>query len=72
MTHTGGWAWRGDGEEGGGRGSCHRGEANLRDETNYATSRLGDDQAGLGSERPVAGPTQTWARTALVAACARR
>lgn len=29
--------------------SCHREKANVHDDTNYATSRLGDDRTGLGS-----------------------
>lgn len=70
MTCTGSWAWRG----GGGRGqkSCHREKANLYDETNYATSRLGDDRTGLGSGEAGGRATQSWARTTLVAARGRR
>lgn len=55
MTCTCSWAWRGRGAE-----NCHREKANLYDKTNYATSRLGDDQTGLGS-----GEAGGWAHTDL-------
>lgn len=48
MTGTGSWAWQGSGERRGQK-SCHREKANLYADTNYATSRLGDDWTCLGS-----------------------
>lgn len=57
---------------GGGRGAeklPQREKVNVYKETNCATSRLRDDQTVAWDQAgEAAGPTQTWAHTALVAA----